>query len=394
MRSRRIAPAAVLGLAVTFLALLTMGGGRHPDFGDPLPGLTPDQLDRFQAGKAAFVAAEDVPGGLGPVFNDTACANCHSQGAIGGGNDRLETRYGRVTNGVFDPLTQFDGTLVHAREIGLFNGVDFVGEVVPPEANVVAHRRVNPLFGLGLVDAVPDQALEDLARFEQDFTPATAGRANVVTDVASGQPRVGRFGWKCQIGMVLTFSANAYQNEIGVTTPLFPKENCPQGDCALLAANPALANPNDTNETPMMFADFITLLAPPPRRHLTREAQLGEALFLGIGCADCHVPSLRTGPSEVAALDGVEFFPFSDFLLHDMGTLNDGIAQNGASGQEMRTAPLWGARIRTSFLHDGRARTVEDAILAHDGQGRGARDNFSSLGRREKAELLAFIESF
>jgi CxxC motif-containing protein (DUF1111 family) len=393
MRSRRIAPAAGLGLALMSLAVLTIGGGRQPDFGDPLPGLTRDQLDRFRAGKTAFVAAEDVPGGLGPVFNDTACANCHSQGAIGGGNDRLETRYGRVTNGVFDPLTQFDGTLVHAKGIGLFNGVDFVGEVVPPEANVVAHRRVNPLFGLGLVDAVPDQTLADLARLEQDLTPATAGRVNIVKDVASGQPRVGRFGWKCQIGTVLTFSANAYQNEIGVTTPFFPKENCPQGDCALLAANPALNNPNDTNETPMMFADFITFLAPPPRRHPRHDTRIGEALFLEIGCADCHTPSLRTGPNEVAALDEVDFFPFSDFLLHDMGTLNDGIAQNGASGHEMRTAPLWGARIRTSFLHDGRARTIEHAILAHDGQGRPARDVFSSLGRREKADLVAFINS-
>jgi CxxC motif-containing protein (DUF1111 family) len=370
-----------------------MGGGRQPDFGDPLPGLTGDQLARFQAGKAAFVSAEDVPGGLGPVFNDTACANCHSQGAIGGGNNRLETRYGRVTDGVFDPLTQFDGTLVHARGIGLFNGVNFVGEVVPPEANVVARRRVNPLFGLGLVDSVPDQALEDLARFEQDFTPATAGRANIVTDVASGRPRVGRFGWKCQIGTVLTFSANAYQNEIGVTTPFFPKENPPQGDVALLAANPALTNPNDTNETPMMFADFITLLAPPPRQPPRRGARVGEALFFAIGCADCHQPAFQTGPNEVAALDQVVFFPYSDFLLHDMGSLNDGIAQNGASGQEMRTAPLWGARVRTSFLHDGRAPTIEAAILGHDGQGRIARDNFSSLGRREQADLLAFIES-
>src|SRR6185437_4871425 len=112
---------------------------------------------------------------------------------------------------------------------------------------------------------VPDQALEDRARFEQDFTPATAGRANIVTDVASGQTRVGRFGWKCQIGTVLTFAGNAYLNEIGVTTPLFPNENCPQGNCGLLAANPAQSSPNDTNETVMMCADFISLLAPPPR---------------------------------------------------------------------------------------------------------------------------------
>ena len=128
-----------------------------------------------------------------------------------------------MIDGVFNPLTQFDGTLVHAKGIGLFNGVDFVGEVVPPEANVVAGRRVNPLFGLGLVDAVPDQFLMDLAQFEQDFTPATAGRANVVTDVASGQPRVGRFGWKCQIGTVLTFAANAYPERDGHHDPVLPE---------------------------------------------------------------------------------------------------------------------------------------------------------------------------
>ena len=393
MISRRIASSAILTSAIAGLALLTLGGSGGPQFGDPLPGLAPDLLTRFQNGKAAFVAAEDVPGGLGPVFNDTACANCHSQAAIGGGNDRLETRYGQVIDGVFNPLTQFDGTLVHAKGIGLFNGVNFVGEVVPPAANVVAHRRVNPLFGLGLVDAVPDQALMAIAQFEQGLTPQTAGRVNVVTDVASGQPRVGRFGWKCQIGTVLTFAANAYQNEIGVTTPFFPNENCPQGDCALLAGNPAQTNPNDTNATPMMFADFVTFLAPPPRQVPGRGAQVGEALFVTIGCADCHLPALQTGPNQVAALNEVVFFPFSDFLLHDMGNLNDGISQNGASGQEMRTAPLWGARVRTSFLHDGRARTLPEAILAHDGQGRAARDRFAALDERAQAQLVAFLDS-
>ena len=393
MKSGRVACVGLLGSAVAALSLLALGGGFRPRFGEPLQGLTPELLARFQAGRVAFIEAEDVPGGLGPVFNDTACANCHSQGAIGGGSDRLETRYGRVIDGIFDPLTQFDGTLVHAKGIGRFNGVDFVGEVVPPRANVVARRRVNPLFGLGLVDAVPDQFLKDIAAFEQDFTPATAGRVNVVTDVASGQPRVGRFGWKCQIGTVLTFAANAYQNEIGVTTPFFPNENCPQGDCALLAADPATTEPNDSNATPMMFADFIAFLAPPPRRSATREVLVGEALFLGIGCADCHLPAMRTGPNPVAALDEVDFFPFSDFLLHDMGSLNDGIAQSGATGHEMRTAPLWGARVRTSFLHDGRARTLGEAILAHDGQGLAARNRFAGLTERQKAHLLAFIDS-
>ena len=393
MTSRRMAQAGLFGSAIAGLALLIMGSGSQPKFGDPLKGLTPDLLTRFKVGKAQFKSPENPFSGLGPVFNDTACFKCHTQGAVGGGSDRLETRYGRVEGGVFNPLTQFDGTLVHAKGIGFFNGVDFVGEVVPPEANVVAHRRVNPLFGLGLVDAVPDQFLKDLAQFQQDFTPATAGKALVLTDVASGEPRVGRFGWKCQIGTVLTFAANAYQNEMGITTPFFPHENAPQGDTALLAANPAQTNPNDTNLTPMQFADFITFLAPPPQRPSSLKSRLGEVIFLGIGCADCHLPAMRTGPNEVEALNEQTFFPFSDFLVHDMGSLNDGIGQSPATGQEMRTAPLWGARIRTSFLHDGRAKTIEDAILAHDGQGLAARNRFADLHERQKANVLAFIDS-
>jgi CxxC motif-containing protein (DUF1111 family) len=393
MTSRRMPHAGLLGLAIAGLALLAMGSGSLPNFGDPLQGLAPADLARFQAGKTVFEREFTPREGLGPVFNNTSCANCHDQGAIGGGSDTLETRYGQVIDGVFNSLTQFDGQLLHTMGIGLFNGVDFVGEVVPPEANVVAHRRTNPLFGLGLVDAVPDQFLQDLAQFEQDFTPKTAGRALVLTDVFSGQPRVGRFGWKCQIGTVLTFTGNAFLNEMGITTPFFPNENPPGGDVALLAANPALTNPNDTTATVMQLADHTTFLAPPPQRPLTRDAKLGGGTFLGIGCADCHFPALRTGPNAVAALDGVDFFPYSDFLVHDMGSLNDGIAQPPATGQEMRTAPLWGARIRTSFLHDGRAKTVRDAILAHDGQGLAARNRFATLRAREQAQLLEFINS-
>jgi len=386
---------SIIGPAVAALALLTMGSQfqPQPQFGDPLRGLTPDLLARFEAGKAVFQRDFDPREGLGPVFNDTSCAKCHDQGAIGGGSDTLETRYGQVIDGVFNSLTQFDGQLLHSKGIGLFNGVDFVGEVVPAEANVVAQRRTNPLFGLGLVDAVPDQSLMDLAQFQQEFTPETAGRALVLTDIFSGQPRVGRFGWKCQIGTVLTFSGNAFLNEMGITTPFFPYENPPGGDSALLNANPALTNPNDTTATVMQLGDHTTLLAPPPQRPFTFDAKLGERVFLGIGCANCHLPVMRTGPNEVAALNEVDFFPYSDFLVHDMGSLNDGIAQPPATGQEMRTAPLWGARIRTSFLHDGRAKTLGDAILAHDGQALAARNLFATLRAPERARVLAFINS-
>jgi CxxC motif-containing protein (DUF1111 family) len=393
MTSRRKASGSILGSAIVALAVLTMGNGSQPNFGDPLEGLTSDLRARFKIGKAVFERDFHPREGLGPVFNNTSCANCHKQGGIGGGSDTLETRYGQVIDGVFNSLTQFDGQLLHSKGIGRFNGVDFVGEVVPPEANVVARRRTNPLFGLGLVDAVPDQTLQEIAQLQQEFTPETAGRALVLTDVFSGQPRVGRFGWKSQIGTVLTFTGNAFLNEMGITTPFFPHENPPQGDIALLAANPARSNPNDTTETVIQLADHTTLLAPPPQLRLTPKLRAGQGHFTPIGCAKCHLPRMQTGPNEVAALNEVTFFPYSDFLVHDMGRLNDGIAQPPATGQEMRTAPLWGARIRTSFLHDGRAKTTREAVLAHDGQGLAARNRFVGLRSSEQAQLLAFINS-
>ena len=309
MTSRRKASGFIVGSAILALAVLTIGGRPQPNFGDPLQGLSPDLLARFDAGKVVFEQNFTPPEGLGPVFNNTSCAQCHDQGGIGGGSDTLETRYGQVIDGVFNSLTQFDGQLLHSKGIGLFNGVDFVGETVPPEANVVAQRRTNPLFGLGLVDAVPDETLQNLAQFQQVFTPETAGQALVLTDIFSGQPRVGRFGWKSQIGTVLTFTGNAFLNEMGITTPFFPHENPPGGDSALLAANPALTNPNDTTATVMTIADHTTFLAPPPQLAFTRNAQVGQGLFAAIGCANCHVPVLQTGPNTVPALNRGVFLP-------------------------------------------------------------------------------------
>ena len=272
----RAASAGIPAMAIAAVVLFSFGGGAPPRFGDPLPGLPRDLLARFQAGKQAFETAIDVPGGLGPVFNDTSCVNCHNQAATGGGSDRLETRFGRVTNGVFDPLTALGGQLIQERGIGgpfQPGNVFFVGEVVPPQANVQAQRRTTPLFGLGLVDAVPDATLQALAQLEQTSTPDTAGRVNVVLDVPSAQQRVGRFGWKCQIATLLDFNGNAFNNEMGVTTPFFHVENAPQGDAVLLAANPARTNPNQLDNTMVeAFTDFNTMLAPPPQLALTRGA--------------------------------------------------------------------------------------------------------------------------
>ena len=151
---------------------LTMGSQPNPSPNSAtLAGASPTRRPASRPARPSSSVILIRGAGLGPVFNNTSCAKCHDQGAIGGGSDTLETRYGQVIDGVFNPLTQFDGQLLHSKGIGLFNGVDFVGEVVPPEANVVAQRRTNPLFGLGLVDAVPDQILMDLAQFSRNSPP-------------------------------------------------------------------------------------------------------------------------------------------------------------------------------------------------------------------------------
>jgi CxxC motif-containing protein (DUF1111 family) len=355
--------------------------------GDPLQRLTADERARFAAGLEEFSTPEEADEGLGPVFNEDACIVCHTD-PVGGTTGRLETRFGRRgNNGKFDPLANLGGSLLQDHAIGrVADGFKFFPERVPRGANVVASRMTTPLFGLGLVDAVPDQELIGLA---QRQPRDVRGIANVLTDIATGETRVGRFGWKAQVATLQTFSGDAYLNEMGITSPNFPNENCPQGDCTALAHNPVPAV-NDTGNGVTAFKDFMTLLAPPQRGS---SSQLGEDLFKSTGCATCHTPKLATGPSPVAALDRKVFEPFSDFLLHDMGRLGDGIVQGNATGRLMRTAPLWGAHARPAFLHDGRATTIAGAILAHDGQGRAARQRFDNLSFDKKRALVAYVNS-
>jgi CxxC motif-containing protein (DUF1111 family) len=392
--SRKNVAGTLGALGLVVLTAVSMGQSKPPNFGDPLPNLTKAELAQFLAGKATFQQVEGVADGLGPVFNDTSCAVCHSVGAVGGGSTRLETRFGRLVNGVFDPMVEFGGSLIQVKGIGLLSGVNFVGEVVPPQATIVAERRATPLFGLGLVDNVPDAFLQQIAAHEQTHTPATAGRVNIVLDAASGLQRAGRFGWKCQEATLFSFAGDAYLNEMGITTPMFPVENCPQGNCTLLLTPGLPAVPNDaTNSDLVNFHDFMSFLGPPPTGRQTQQTQQGANTFARIGCANCHLPTLQTGPSTSAACNKVTFSPYSDFLLHDMGSLGDGIAQNGAGMTEMRTAPLWGVRLFTTFLHDGRASNLSDAILAHDGQGRDACNRFAALSKDQRAQLIAFLNS-
>ena len=360
-----------------------------------LDGLTPAQRLDWEHGSRTFRKFYRVEHGLGPVFNEPSCVVCHGFEAGRSGN-RRNTHFGLRTDGRFDPLAALGGSLVQTQGIGPVSTVDgthdFVGETPPPGANVRAVREPQSLQGLGFVDAVPDAAWLAIAEAELAADPATAGRVHVVFNVALGASAVGKFGWKAQVPTLRQFAGDALLNEIGITSPGFRDELCPQGNCPALAFNPTPAL-NDDGADVAALTDFMTMLAAPRRGAVTNLEIAGETVFAEIGCPACHRPSIQTGPSPIAALDRVWFRPYSDFLLHDMGRLGDGIEQGDASGREMRTTPLWGIRSANRFLHDGTASTITDAILRHDGQGQPSRDRFSGLDRRRLDSLLAFLRS-
>jgi hypothetical protein len=187
-RSWYVSGTARAGVVTLVAASVGFGGGPGPSSpspvltpGSPLPRLRSSEKARFLAGQAQFLEVENAPGGLGPVFNDSSCVACHGAGGTGGAGARTVTRFGRLVDGQYDPMIDFGGPLIQSQGIGLFNGVHFVGEVVPTQATIVAHRRAIPLFGLGLVDAVPDATLLMIAQQESQSNAATAGRRPVRT---------------------------------------------------------------------------------------------------------------------------------------------------------------------------------------------------------------------
>ncbi len=220
----------------------------------------------------------------------------------------------------------------------------------------------------------------------------------MVTDVATGESRVGRFGWKAQHATLLSFSGDALNNEIGITNRLFPKAAAPDGNEALLAKFVSPGAPIEDQPDPATglseidrVSNYMRLLAPPPGAPATAASLAGQKLFSAVGCAGCHTPSFNTGPNSVAALANQTVPLYSDLLLHDMGSLSDGIAQGAASPAQMKTPPLWGLNARALFLHDGRATTVAQAILDHDGEAANAKAAFQQLSSAEQSRLLAFL---
>ena len=361
--------------------------------GDVLPGTTPRELEEFRIGLEDFREIEEASEGLGPLFNGTGCASCHNVPVIGGGSPMTEMRAGaRDADGAFRIV---GGTTLYQ----LFSIPDHrCQSQVPTEATVVARRMSIPLFGAGLIEAIPDEtllALED--PFDRD-RDGISGRAAVITDVATGHRRVGRFGWKAQVATLLTFSGDAYTNEMGITNEVFPNE--PYGgisearmrECDRVTDPEDLRDPRTGKRAIDNFEAFMKFLAPLPRGPITDEVRAGEQVFNAIGCASCHVPALMTGPNASAALGRKAVPLYSDLLLHDIGT-GDGIAQEGAQPGEIRTPALWGLRFRRPLMHDGRAMTTAEAIRQHAGEAAGVMEQFRRASDEMRRALFAFLDS-
>jgi CxxC motif-containing protein (DUF1111 family) len=380
-------------LAVAVSSVLSLGAiAAAQGFGDPLPGLSAEELAEFEDAREEFKEVETAASGLGPTFNAQGCATCHSKPAVGGSNaSRNEVRAGQVINGTFFNLP--GGSVFQ-----IFAIRSECSEVVPPEANVIAERQTQPLFGMGLVEAIPEGTITARADPDDLNGDGISGRAATVFDPATNRTRLGRFGWKAQIASLLGFSGDAYLIEMGITNDLFPREEAPNGDTARLIACDAVPDPEDVAEPETgsrdidEFTTFMQLLGPPPRGKITAAVTAGESVFNRIGCASCHTPVMTTGPNEITALDRKPVPLFSDLLLHDVGT-GDGIAQADAAPNEIRTQPLWGLRVSGPFLHDGSAQSVEAAILRHAGEASRVTANFRALTAAERDQLLAFLGS-
>ena len=386
----------------------------------------------------AFDAVEDINDGLGPLYNAQSCRECHQNPTSGGVSQTAELRVGhRSATGQFEnPSIPIDDgkavisgrTLVNDRAIcpsGAFPDIQ-LQERVPETENIRTTRTSLNLFGDGFVEAVSDQALLDIARDQCRSTHrGICGQVLYVPILeAPGRAGVGRFGWKDQHASLLSFSGDAYLNEMGITNKLFPDE-------VTLLCNTA-AEPNDKPgadglEDIDRFARFIRATKAPPRDLAlasTPEAEEGARRFDKIGCSICHAPTLVTEAAGTVinggtfkipeALGSQSFHPYGDFLLHNVGT-GDGIAvameehygraamtktwsrfsykslQEAAN--KVRTAPLWGVRTHSRLMHDGKSLTLTNAILRHKGEAEEVTEKFRRLTRQQKQALLTFLKS-
>ena len=348
-------------------------------------GLSGADLVRFATGRDAFGSAVRAADGLGPVYTETSCGACHNTPTLGGSSPRAVTLFGGSDGKGFDPLVDLGGPLL--QEHGITSATCAVaGEAVPASATVRTRRDTPALFGAGLIDRVPDATILKYVDPTDRNHDGVSGRANFVGN------RVGRFGWKAQSAHLADAAGSELLNEIGITSRDFPAEVLPQGRPS---ACDVVAEPEDDGTSVVELTAFMTLLAPLPVAPKTPDIALGLRLFHRMKCNACHSEKLKTDVDPNPALSRRKLKGlYSDLLLHDMGDqLADGVVMGEATGREFRTPPLWGVARSAPYLHDGRAATLDEGILAHDGEGRKARDYYAGLLPAGKTAVLAFLGS-
>jgi CxxC motif-containing protein (DUF1111 family) len=397
--SPRVPGRSVAVAAAVALSAAAAAQEIQPRMGEPVPGLTAAQVARFDAGKLAFEKTFSPVEGLGPIMNDESCGACHSIPAVGGAGSKVVTRFGN-SGPPFDPLAELGGSLLQREFIA-----PECEEFVPVEANVVINRITPSAFGAGLVEAIRPN---DIVRREVMPPPGVSGRAHRVhalEDPPTAKKKVGRFGWKAQVATLLSFSADASLNELGFTNRLLTVENAPNGNQQTLDLCDNVPDPEDGPDAQGFDGidrqtDFQKFLAQPPQT--PRSGMPGEVIFTNIGCAACHVATAYTTASNAEPpLAAKTIKPYSDFLLHDMGDLGDGIVQGDATEDEFRTPSLWGLRSRaaTALLHDGRVtggtlqENLLNAIIAHDGEALASATAFNGLTQPQKDQVVRFLLS-
>ena len=406
-------------------------------FNFPATGLSDEGLIKHDQGDGSFDAIfvsspSPVNPGLGPVFNNNSCQSCHANNGRGKPDDTLTSLLFRVSVpgesevGGPNPVTGFGlqlqtrATIGTQKEAGVTieytetpgeygDGTEYslrtpvytiIDPYIPiPVEILISPRIAPPVFGIGLLEAIPeDEILADADPADEDGD-GISGRPNYVWDFAKATQALGRFGWKANTPTALQQAADAYNQDMGVTSPLFQAESSagqPQSDG--LADDPEIDA--DTLDDTVFY---IQSIAVPARREFDSESRKGQKLFEEAGCSSCHTPVHTTDihpTRNEPSLNNQVIFPYTDLLLHDMG---DGLADRRpdflANGREWRTAPLWGVGLtqttngHTNFLHDGRARTLEEAILWHSGEAEGAKEFFRTLPAEERVALIKFLSN-
>jgi len=425
--------------------------------GGPLSGLTADEATFFQDGQGRFAEIEVVQGGanngLGPRFNSNQCFSCHSQPSMGGTSPAQnpliavatlngaknivpwfiarngpvrEARF-KKTNGVADGNVHDLFVITGRSDAGNCNIAQFdflpAGNPVTGQGgnrNII-FRIPTPVFGAGLIEAIPDSAIlaNQQANAAEKSALGISGHPNAIlsgnVNRSANDGTITRFGWKAQNKSLLMFAGEAYNVEMGISNQLFPQERDETPACVFVAspndtlnfttpATTATSNPAVISDIEA-FANFMRMLAPPTPAPDTPSIVNGRNAFTKIGCVHCHTPSLTTGkmiasgsstvPS--AALSNQTAHLWSDLLVHHMGKgLADDITQGGAGPDEFRTAPLWGVGQRVFFLHDGRTSNLVEAIRAHDSKGSEANrviHQFNRLSVQKQQEIIDFLRS-